>query len=549
MEFAATHISGETTPAYMLGVNTPFRMARMNPLAKVLVILRDPVDRAYSEFQMKMRRIDAQVRLTDSAKVAYVSDALAEPLSDCLIFSSNPQIRKRLAMLLAYGRAAFQTLFAKASPLYTKTKHYSYETLVKVLLGQDINSKASPLISLQKFPAIDWNSLAHHKLILSAPDSPANALESLVSFYWKNTGKPSFTGDATSLGPKAAYTDIALAHVFASTRAFLYGQNEKNISAQLYGQMADMFLFDADTNQHWTHANISVFLETFGGSISRDLQTFLVPVLPMKRLQDDFVTCWKDTMNGYGLRPLTSSRDNMDDFGQCLVSVIRDTCSNTGAPTHCQVYSIKATHITACLQTPSINSGLSYEYVEDLHVAMKKEMRKAISCSSVLRVEGGALPISSDAMELPMTSEGRFLAQEVKVIREALMNEMRVPASSKQPSVSSIKASIDTFIGRGSFASNFVSKDAKFTGDGQSLSFLRDAHGQCWPDGSNSNIAYDFIYRGLYLNQIRRLHAAFGKVRGSCFISSCFRIMLCMVRILLSIYVSELPCLACRNEF
>jgi hypothetical protein len=58
-EFAAEHgrpfITGEASPSYMSHDWAPQRLARALPRAKLLATLRNPVDRAYSQFQMTRR--------------------------------------------------------------------------------------------------------------------------------------------------------------------------------------------------------------------------------------------------------------------------------------------------------------------------------------------------------------------------------------------------------------------------------------------------------------------------------------------------------------
>ena len=48
-------LCGECTPMYMYWRDAPQRMARYNPALKVIVLLRDPVARAYSHWQMMCR--------------------------------------------------------------------------------------------------------------------------------------------------------------------------------------------------------------------------------------------------------------------------------------------------------------------------------------------------------------------------------------------------------------------------------------------------------------------------------------------------------------
>jgi hypothetical protein len=57
--FAAEHgrpfITGEASPSYMLDEDAPRRMAQLIPAVKLIVQLRNPADRAYSQFQMRRR--------------------------------------------------------------------------------------------------------------------------------------------------------------------------------------------------------------------------------------------------------------------------------------------------------------------------------------------------------------------------------------------------------------------------------------------------------------------------------------------------------------
>lgn len=57
-------ITGETTPAYILGKSTSALIRRMLPDARIILVVRHPVERAYSEYQMKVRRVDAAMNPT-----------------------------------------------------------------------------------------------------------------------------------------------------------------------------------------------------------------------------------------------------------------------------------------------------------------------------------------------------------------------------------------------------------------------------------------------------------------------------------------------------
>jgi hypothetical protein len=49
-------ITGEASPSYLFDQQVPQRMARIVPEAKLIALLRNPVDRAYSHYQMEVRR-------------------------------------------------------------------------------------------------------------------------------------------------------------------------------------------------------------------------------------------------------------------------------------------------------------------------------------------------------------------------------------------------------------------------------------------------------------------------------------------------------------
>src|SRR5215217_8827850 len=49
-------ITGEASPSYLFDPQVPERMARIIPEAKLIALLRNPIDRAYSHYQMEVRR-------------------------------------------------------------------------------------------------------------------------------------------------------------------------------------------------------------------------------------------------------------------------------------------------------------------------------------------------------------------------------------------------------------------------------------------------------------------------------------------------------------
>ena len=93
----AAQVTGEASPAYMLGTATAARMAAALPQGRVAVLLREPAARAYSEWNMKLRRVEGQVRVGSSETL---ERSIFPPLHACLAAAWAP-----LAPLLAHAAA------------------------------------------------------------------------------------------------------------------------------------------------------------------------------------------------------------------------------------------------------------------------------------------------------------------------------------------------------------------------------------------------------------------------------------------------------------
>ena len=61
-------VSGEATPSYLFNTDVPGKMRRLLPDAKLIVIMRNPVDRAYSEYQMRIRERRESLSFEDAIK-------------------------------------------------------------------------------------------------------------------------------------------------------------------------------------------------------------------------------------------------------------------------------------------------------------------------------------------------------------------------------------------------------------------------------------------------------------------------------------------------
>jgi len=69
INFTGVSLTGDATPAYILSPKSPAMMRRLVPETRLLLILRNPVDRAYSEWNMKARRVDSQLNPSDVSSV------------------------------------------------------------------------------------------------------------------------------------------------------------------------------------------------------------------------------------------------------------------------------------------------------------------------------------------------------------------------------------------------------------------------------------------------------------------------------------------------
>ncbi|CAM9759595.1 unnamed protein product, partial [Phaeothamnion confervicola] len=58
--FGDMFVTGEATPYYMASRDACKNMAALVPDVRLIVLMREPVERAYSEYQMKLRRVDDQ---------------------------------------------------------------------------------------------------------------------------------------------------------------------------------------------------------------------------------------------------------------------------------------------------------------------------------------------------------------------------------------------------------------------------------------------------------------------------------------------------------
>jgi hypothetical protein len=64
MRNSRTYITGEASPYYLFHPHAPRRASAVVPDAKLIVLLRNPVDRAYSHYQHQVKRVEGEARET-----------------------------------------------------------------------------------------------------------------------------------------------------------------------------------------------------------------------------------------------------------------------------------------------------------------------------------------------------------------------------------------------------------------------------------------------------------------------------------------------------
>lgn len=98
VEAAEPYLTGEATPTYLAHPHAADRLAQCFPATKLIVLLRDPIQRAFSHYQMLVRR-GTEVRSFETAmseELACLSGATAVDLAQGLHWKSAEYLTKSL---------------------------------------------------------------------------------------------------------------------------------------------------------------------------------------------------------------------------------------------------------------------------------------------------------------------------------------------------------------------------------------------------------------------------------------------------------------------
>jgi len=162
------YITGEASPDYLFHPETPERVKALNPKIKLIVLLRDPIERAYSAFQMN-RRMGIDPRKTFEEAIQFELDHQEE-------FATLYNYERHNYFYLERGLYAKQlqnwtNTFDKNQILVIGSKEFfinTNEALKKVYSFLNIKSKLPPTLramNVGKYPPIadaTYNNLKNY---------------------------------------------------------------------------------------------------------------------------------------------------------------------------------------------------------------------------------------------------------------------------------------------------------------------------------------------------------------------------------------------------
>jgi len=128
-------IIGESTPIYMYWNNVPERIHKYNPEMKIIIILRNPVERAFSHWNMERNRNVENLSFSDAIHQEQERCRSALPLQHKVFsYVDRGFYALQLKRILEYFKVE-QTLILKNEEL----RNYPNETLEKVTNFLEIN--------------------------------------------------------------------------------------------------------------------------------------------------------------------------------------------------------------------------------------------------------------------------------------------------------------------------------------------------------------------------------------------------------------------------
>jgi hypothetical protein len=486
----------EATPAYVLGLDTASGLASATAPPRVLVILRDPTSRAWSEYNMKLRRIKTQVSLETTA-----AESLPAALAPAL---------EAAAQCGAAGLAPLAPLFLKAveAAVAAAESAATVDPVADLFLDPERDAKIRGVIRKAwagALPAADarargavalrteenWSELVGTLVALASRGHGTNgvhmgmkALATLFERHWRAASGAVVNATVSCLN-KRSLSHPGLAAIFRVSgardraRECLMGKITKIATAREVEKSSwGGFLWGGEVGEGevvaTAHTRSLAAAETSRTSLTKlAIDSWALQVIP--RAADALLRIIAFAAS----KAAAAGEPGSGDEGALADSaaVERKTKRVRGAaaarasaarskgrrllessedllPPEAAVQSLSSCFISSAIVDPS---EVRYEAVEAFDFSSADEMDEITKCSSN-GVEAGG-------------------------VNQALGLEA-MPASGNR-------------IIRGGAGPRAV---------------LNDGRAGCWPTGSTSNIENDFLYRSIYLQQIFRLHKALGRV-------------------------------------
>jgi hypothetical protein len=175
---ANAEITGESTPLYIYWEPVPGRIYTYNPHMKLIFILRNPVDRAYSHFMMEKQRKTEPLSFSDAIRTE--EKRWSDPLSiQRLVYSYVDRgfYTRQIKRMLHYFPKD-QMLFIKTEDL--KTNHYGTLNRVFDFLNiTRIDTIKPQTVFSQKYPEMD---IEDRKYLLNKFNDSITDLEQLLGW-------------------------------------------------------------------------------------------------------------------------------------------------------------------------------------------------------------------------------------------------------------------------------------------------------------------------------------------------------------------------------
>ncbi len=163
-EAKSTQTIGEVCPSYIYDAKAPKRIYDYNPNIKLILILRNPADRAFSQYKMRVGRGDEKRRFEDAVKTELqkIKNNEDYPLPEHYIARGfyDKQIIRYFEL---FDKKNILILLFKKDFLDNKK-----ETIKKILDFINVDSSVSLPLNIKATPDVNWKSQFLNKILNTA---------------------------------------------------------------------------------------------------------------------------------------------------------------------------------------------------------------------------------------------------------------------------------------------------------------------------------------------------------------------------------------------